>query len=100
MSKPTFQVALQRSDKCILTPGELSLEEARQKASYLSQYGAVSILGILRLRDMRERGSPGMPSPLLSHPIPANGLSDEDKFHRSSLNEPMTPRMPQHLGVE
>jgi len=45
MSEPRYQVILLRKGKCILTPGELSLEEAEKKASYLSQYGQVSILG-------------------------------------------------------
>ena len=63
-SEQAYQVILLRKDEHILTPGELNFEEARRKASYLSQYGQVSILDVRELRGVPIEESLKVPSPL------------------------------------
>ena len=58
VSKQRYQVILMRKGRHILTPGELSIEDAKKKASYLSQYGAVSIVGAQQLIDADVKESP------------------------------------------
>ena len=58
MTKQRYRVILMRKGKHILTPGELSIQEAKKKASYLSQYGTVSIVDAQQLGDGDVKGSP------------------------------------------
>ena len=51
MSEQRYHVAMLRRGEYILTPGELSVEDAKKKASYLSQYG---VAGIVSAQEFRE----------------------------------------------
>ena len=62
MSEQRYQVILIRKDEHILTPGELSIEDAKKKAAYLSQYGAVDIVGAEQPRDAEVGESPQLVS--------------------------------------
>lgn len=50
-SEQIYRVVLIKNRECILTPGELPLDKAKKKSSYLSQYGQVALLDVHKLSD-------------------------------------------------